>query len=247
MAIILRKDERDLMRKAGTILKEAMDVLSGEINPGISTKELEQKADKLINSRNAKAAFRGYKGFPASICTSRNDVVVHGIPSTEERLEAGDIIGIDIGVGYGGFFVDAARTFKVGQVTPETERLILVAEEALFRGIKAAKEGNHIQDISWAIQSFVEANGFSIVRAFVGHGIGKKIHEPPEVPNFGRPHKGRLLENGMALAIEPMVNVGTCDVEILEDDWTAVTKDGRPSAHFEHTIIVDGEKPEIVT
>ena len=247
MATVLQKDERGRMRKAGAIVKECLEILFGEVKAGVSTKELEGKADEIIGSRNAKSAFRGYKGFPAGICTSKNNVVVHGIPSAEETLKPGDIISIDVGVEYEGFFADAARTFKVGQVAPETERLVSVAEESLFRGIEMAKAGNYVQDISWAIQSFVESKGFSIVRAFVGHGIGRKIHEEPEVPNFGRPHKGRFLEDGMALAIEPMVNAGTSDVEILEDGWTAVTKDRGFSAHFEHTIIVNGKKPEIVT
>lgn len=243
----MSKEEIDLVRKAGSIVRGCMEVLSKEINDGVSTKTLEKKADGFIASRNARAAFRGYKGFPSSICTSRNNVVVHGIPDENEILKNGDIMSIDVGVEYEGYFADAAMTFAVGKISPDRKRLISVTEEALYKGIKMAKTGNRVQDISWAIQSFVESNGFNVVRAFVGHGIGKALHEEPEVPNFGEPHKGALLEDGMALAIEPMVNAGKGDVEILDNGWTAVTKDGRLSAHFEHTVISNGKKPEIVT
>jgi methionyl aminopeptidase len=243
----LAPDQTALIRSAGLILKECMEALSREIRDGISTKALERTAEEFISDRNAKPAFRGYKGFPASICTSRNNVVVHGIPSEKEILKNGDIISIDVGGEYRGWFADGARTFKVGEVGPEAKRLISVTLEALSKGIEMAKSGNHVQDISWAIQSFVEANGFNVVRAFVGHGIGRSIHEAPEVPNFGEPHKGSILEDGMALAIEPMVNAGTRDVEILDDGWTAVTKDDSLSAHFEHTIIVKGQTAEVVT
>lgn len=247
MTVRLKKNELDAMRQAGSILKECLGVLSNEATEGVSTKELESIAEDFIASRNGKAAFRGYKGFPAAICTSPNDVVVHGIPSEKEILGHGDILSVDIGVEYDGVFADGAKTFTIGEVSPEVRKLITVTEEALRRGVEMAKAGNHIQDISWAIQSFVESNGFNVVRSFVGHGIGKKIHEEPEVPNFGEPHKGRIIENGMALAIEPMVNQGTSEVRILDDGWTAITKDGRLSAHFEHTVIVNGEKPEVLT
>lgn len=243
----MTKDQLDLIRKAGSILKDCMSFLSGEIKEGVNTKMLEVKADEFITSRNAKAAFRGYKGFPAGICASRNNVVVHGIPSEKEVLKDGDIISIDVGAEYEGYFADSAKTFMVGRISEEAERLISVTKEALTRGIEKAKSGNHVQDISWAIQSFVESNGFSVVRAFVGHGIGEKIHQAPEIPNFGSPHKGRIIEDGQVLAIEPMVNVGTSDVKILDDGWTALTKDGQLSAHFEHTVIINGEDAEIVT
>jgi len=247
MTAPLSKEELDKMRKAGRILRECLEELSMEIKEGVSTKALEKKAENFIEGRNAKAAFRGYKGFPAAICTSRNNIVVHGIPTEEEVLEEGDIISVDVGAEYQGTFADSAMTFAVGKLSPHAKRLISVTCEALSKGIGMAKAGNHIQDISWAIQSFVESSGFSVVRAFVGHGIGRKIHEGPEIPNYGEPHKGRLIENGMALAIEPMVNAGTYEVETLSDGWTTVTKDRRLSAHFEHTIIVNGETAEIIT
>ena len=243
----LSKEELTLIRKAGSILRDCIEELSKEIREGVNTKTLEQKADEFMASRNAKAAFKGYKGFPASICTSRNNVVVHGIPSEKEVLRDGDIISVDVGAEYEGYFADSAKTFVVGKVSKEAQRLISVTQEALTRGIEMAKSGNHIKDISRAIQSFVESNGFNVVRTFVGHGIGRKIHEAPEVPNFCQPHKGPLLEDGAVLAIEPMVNAGTGDVRILDDGWTAVTEDGRLSAHFEHTVIIDGGSPEIIT
>ena len=246
MTTVLSKDERHSIRKAGSILSECMELLSKEIKVGVSTKALEQKADRFITSRNARPAFLGYRGYPAAICTSRNNVVVQGIPSDKDILASGDIVGIDIGVECEGYFADAARTFAVGNVSEDARHLIAITREALYKGIKKACVGNRIHDISWAVQSFVEANGFSIVRAFVGHGIGKKIHEDPEIPNFGKPHTGRILEDGMVLAIEPMVNVGTADVKVLGDGWTAVTSDSKLSAHFEHTIIVDGKIAEVI-
>lgn len=237
----------DLMKKAGSILKGCLKMLSDEIAPGVNTKTLDRKAEEFITSRGARPAFRGYRGFPGSICTSINHVVVHGIPSENEILQNGDIISIDVGVEYKGYFADGAKTYAVGKISSEARRLISAAEEALYEGIKMVRAGNHVQDISWAIQSRVESDNFSVVRAFVGHGIGQKIHEAPEVPNFGKPHSGRLLEDGMALAIEPMVNAGTSEVEILDDGWTAVTKDGELSAHFEHTVLINGKNADIVT
>jgi methionyl aminopeptidase len=247
MKTLLSQEEFTLMRKAGSILKDCMEELSKEIKEGVNTKMLEKKADEFITSQNAKAAFRGYKGFPASICASRNNVVVHGIPSEKEVLRDGDIISIDVGAEYKGYYADSAKTFTIGKSSEEAERLISVTQEALTKGIEMARSGNYVRDISRAIQTFVESNGFNVVRAFVGHGIGRKIHEPPEVPNFYQSRKGCLLEDGMALAIEPMVNAGTGDIKILEDGWTAVTKDGALSAHFEHTIIINGGKPEVIT
>jgi len=247
MATILSGNKLELMRKSGALLRQCMELLAKEVRPGVSTKTLERKADEFIASHRVKAAFRGYRGFPSSICSSRNEVVVHGIPREDSILEVGDIVGIDIGINYKGYFSDCARTFAVGEISEDAARLISVTRESLKRGIEMAKAGNHVQDISWAIQTFVESNGFNVVRAFVGHGIGSKIHEAPEIPNFGKPNEGRLLEDGMGLAIEPMVNAGTSDVEIMDDGWTVVTKDRRLSAHFEDTIIVNGEKAEIIT
>jgi len=243
----LSEDELSLIKKAGIILKECMDFLAGEVKEGVSTKSLEKKAEDFITSKGARTAFKGYKGYPAAICTSRNSVVVHGIPTKEEALESGDIIGIDLGVGYKGFYADAAKTFPVGEISPLAKRLISVTEEALNRGIEMARSGNHVGDISWAVQSFVERNEFNVVRAFVGHGIGREVHVEPEVPNFGKPKKGAVLAEGMVLAIEPMVNEGTGEVEVLKDGWTAVTKDKKLSAHFEHTVIVRDKNAEIVT
>ncbi|OGW75179.1 MAG: type I methionyl aminopeptidase, partial [Omnitrophica bacterium RBG_13_46_9] len=208
MTALLSEDQLDLVRKAGSIVRECLEIVSEKIKAGVSTKSLEKVADGFIASKNAKAAFRGYKGFPASICASINDTVVHGIPSEKSVLKDGDIISIDIGVEFLGFFADGATTVMVGKVPSGTERLVSVTKKALHKGIEKALSGNHVEDISWAIQSFAESHGFNVVRMFVGHGIGRHIHEPPEVPNFGRPHHGRLLENGMALAIEPMINVG---------------------------------------
>jgi len=247
MISLLSEEELTYIKKAGHVLKECFALISEEIREGISTKSLEDKAHDFIVSRGAKAAFRGYKGYPASICVSRNNVVVHGIPSVKETLKKGDIISIDMGAEVNGCFADSARTYSVGGISNEAERLISVTREALYKGIEQAKHGNHVQDISWGIQSFVEARGYNVVRAFVGHGIRRRIHEEPEIPNFGQPRHGKVLEDGMVLAIEPMVNIGTSDVNILEDGWTAVTKDGQLSAHFEHTVIVKGENAEIVT
>ena len=243
----LNSGELDSIRKAGAILKDCLSFLAREIKPGVDTKTLDKKATDFIINGGGKPAFLGYRGFPATICASRNNVVVHGIPSTEEVLRDGDIISLDVGVKYQGCFADAAKTFPVGKISSEAKKLISVTEEALYKGIEKAIAGNRIEDISHAVQSFVEANDFSIVRMFVGHGIGRKIHEEPEIPNFGKPDNGEFLQELTALAIEPMVNAGASGVEILKDGWTAVTKDRRLSAHFEHTVIVKKEKAEIVT
>ncbi|MBL7158631.1 MAG: type I methionyl aminopeptidase [Candidatus Omnitrophica bacterium] len=247
MAKILTKREKKLMRKAGEVVKRCFDVLAKDVQEGVSTKSLDETANAFIVSNKARPAFLGYKGYPASICVSRNNVVVHGIPSETEMIAAGDIVSIDIGVGCDGYYADAAKTFLVGNAKSDAEKLLTVTENALYRGIEKACAGNHVSDISHEIQTFVESNGYSVVRIFVGHGIGSQIHTKPEIPNFGPPHKGCVLEDGMALAIEPMVNIGGYEVDILEDGWTAVTKDKSLSAHFEHTVIVNGKKAEIVT
>jgi len=236
-----------LIKKAGSILRKTLDYLGKELRAGISTKKIEALAEKFIESSGAECAFKGYKGYPAAICTSINNVVVHGIPGENQILKPGDIISIDVGVRYEGYYADAARTYAVGRIRPDSERLMNVTREALYKGIDSALSGNRIGDISWAVQSHVESAGFSVVRAFVGHGIGSNIHEEPEVPNFGQPGRGAILADGMAIAIEPMVNAGTSEIEILEDGWTAITRDGERSAHFEHTIIINGKNPEIVT
>jgi methionyl aminopeptidase len=245
--IILKSpQEIETMAKAGEIVADVLKSLQGVITAGATTKELEQFADERIRARGGKSAFKGYRGYPSSICTSVNEVVVHGIPSSR-KLKEGDIISIDIGVYYEGFFGDAAYTFPVGTVDPDTAKLLRVTEEALFLGIGMAVEGNRLYDVSHAIQEHVEKNGFSVVRTFVGHGIGRQLHEEPQVPNFGVAGQGPRLRRGMTLAIEPMVNAGTFDVKVLEDGWTAVTQDGKRSAHFEHTVVVMPNAARILT
>jgi len=217
-----------------------------ETKPGVTTQRLDEIAEAFVRSEGAQPAFKGYYGYPATICASVNEEVVHGIPG-KRVLKDGDIIGIDVGVILDGFYSDAARTFAVGKVDPESQRLIDVTREALVKGIGQAVAGNRLSDISWAVQSFAEKEGFSVVRQYVGHGIGKNLHEEPQVPNFGKPHEGPTLVEGMALAIEPMLNAGTHEVEVLPDGWTVVTKDGKRSGHFEQTIFVGKNKAEIVT
>ncbi len=234
------------MAKAGGIVGEVLESLQGMIQVGITTKEIEIYAEERIRTLGGKPAFKGYRGYPASICTSVNDEVVHGIPSSR-RLKDGDIISMDLGVYYDGFYGDGAVTVPVGKIDHETAALLQVTEEALNLGIENAIEGKRVSDISHAIQRHAEKNGFSVVRTFVGHGIGRELHEEPQIPNYGPPGKGPRLKKGMTLAIEPMVNSGTYEVKILGDGWTAVASDGRKSAHFEHTVLVTSEKPRILT
>jgi len=237
--IVLRsRSELEILGEANTIVARILQELGDAIKPGISTGALDEKAERLILESHGEPAFKGYRGYPKTICTSINEQVVHGIPSPDVFLEDGDIISVDIGIVYKGYVGDTAATFPVGEVSEEKRRLIRVTRESLYEGIKQARAGNRLSDISHAVQSHVEGNGFSVVRDFVGHGIGQKMHEEPQIPNFGRPHLGPRLEPGMVLAIEPMVNAGTYEVCVLDDKWTAVTKDGRPSAHFEHSIAV---------
>jgi methionyl aminopeptidase len=216
------------------------------VQPGVTTAELDQIAEDFILARGARPAFKGYNGFPASICASVNEQVVHGIPGLR-RLESGDIIGIDIGAEINGYFGDSAITLPVGEVSQNALNLLKATEESLYAGISMAIEGNRLSDISHAVQSCVESRGFSVVRDFVGHGIGKSMHEEPQVPNFGKPGRGPRLKAGMTLAIEPMVNIGAYEVQTLPDNWTVVTKDASLSAHFEHTIAITGKAPEILT
>ncbi|HOS69671.1 MAG TPA: type I methionyl aminopeptidase [Bacillota bacterium] len=238
--------EIELMRIAGRIVAETLELLSKAIRPGITTLELDAIAEEYIRKSGAIPAFKDYNGFPASICSSINEQVVHGIPGPI-ALKDGDIIGIDIGAVYDGYYGDAARTYGIGNIDKETERLIKVTEESFFKGIEYALPGNRLSDISHSIQKHVESNGFSVVRDFVGHGIGRRMHEDPQIPNYGLPHKGPRLAAGMALAIEPMVNQGRYAVKIREDGWTVVTADGKPSAHYENTIVITNGKPEILT
>ena len=246
MILIKSVEEAEVMAQAGRICAIALDAIRGIISPGLSTKEIEKFAHDLIRKEGGRPAFLGYRGYPSSVCTSINEQVVHGIP-TGRKLREGDIVSVDLGVDYRGFFGDAAVTFAVGEVSPEARRLMRVTEESLGLGIEKAVDGGRLSDISHAIQAHVEGNGFSVVRSFVGHGIGRALHEEPQVPNFGPPGKGPRLQAGMALAIEPMVNAGSWKVRVLADGWTAVTEDGRLSAHYEHTVLVGEGKPAVLT
>jgi methionyl aminopeptidase len=245
--IVLRSDaEISEIREAGRIVALTLARLKKCAKAGITTVELDAIANDEIIKHKGKAAFKHYKGFPANICASINEIVVHGIPSSR-KLEDRDIISLDVGVKYRDHYADAAITVPVGKISEEAKKLLKVTEEALLKGIDEARPGNRLTDISHAVQVHVEANDFSVVRAFVGHGIGTKIHEEPEIPNYGSPNRGPRLEAGMVLAIEPMVNLGSFDVEVMDDGWTVVTKDRQISAHFEHTIVVTKDGPEILT
>jgi methionyl aminopeptidase len=246
MIYIKSKNEIDLMRTAGKVIANLFEVLERAIKPGVTTLELDRIAEEFIIKNGCKPAFKGLYGFPASICTSINEEVVHGIPSLR-KLKEGDIISIDLGATYKGYNADAARTFLVGEISEEAQKLIEVTKNSFFEGIKYAKEGNRLSDISHAIQTYVESYGFSVVREYVGHGIGIKMHEDPQVPNFGPPGRGPRLKKGMCLAIEPMVNTGHYIVKTLENNWTVVTADGGLSAHYENTIVITEGEPEILT
>lgn len=246
--MITIKNERELnyMRDAGKVVAETFEVLRDMVKPGITTKELDAKAEDFILSKGAKPAFKGYGGFPATLCTSVNEEVVHGIPGLR-KLENGDIISIDCGAVINGFVGDSALTLPVGTISKEAQELLRVTENSLYQGIAQALDGNRLTDISHAVQKCVEKEGMSVVRDYVGHGIGSKMHEDPQIPNFGPPARGPRLKQGMTLAIEPMVNLGTFEVRTLPDDWTVVTLDGKLSAHFEHTIAITDNTPEILT
>jgi len=238
--------ELALMRKSGRILAKIMQRLERQVSAGITTKEIDRMAEDLVHEENAVPAFKGYKGFPATICASVNEEIVHGIPGMR-KLNEGDIVGIDLGISYEGYFSDIAVTVPIGNIDASLRKLINVTKESLAAGIREASVNNHLYDISSAIQRYVESHGFSVVRQFVGHGIGRNLHEEPEIPNFGRPHEGPVLKTGMVFAIEPMVNMGGWESRILDNGWTAVTNDGLPSAHFEHTIAITENGPEILT
>lgn len=246
--MIIQKSKREIekMRRAGRLVAETHAFLKTLIKPGITTKELDKAAEKFIREHNGIPAFKGYHGFPGSICASINEVVVHGIPGLK-RLKDGDIISIDIGTIVDGYYGDGAKTYPVGEISDEAKKLIDITKESFYEGIKFAKTGYRLSDISHAIQSFVEKNGFSVVRDFVGHGIGQEMHEDPQIPNFGLPGNGPRLRSGMVLAIEPMVNIGNYHVKVLSDNWTAVTVDGKLSAHYEHTVLITDEEPELLT
>ena len=247
--MIIRKGKAELekMRKANLIVASVLDHLGSLVKPGVTTKEFDIVAEEMIAKAGGRPAFKGYQGFPASICTSINDEVVHGIPRQDRVLEDGDILAVDVGVCYEGYFGDAAKTFPVGAITSGLQKLLDVTRESLFLGIEKVCVGNRVQDISAVIQQHVEAGGFSVVREFVGHGIGQSLHEEPQVPNFGVAGKGRRLVEGMVLAIEPMVNSKGPGVRVLADKWTAVTADGGYSAHFEHSVAVTENGPWILS
>ncbi|EPY2271981.1 type I methionyl aminopeptidase [Clostridium sporogenes] len=247
MITIKTDSEIEYMVKAGRVVAEALDTLEKHVKPGISTGELDRIAEEIILGRNAKPSFKGYYGFPASICASVNNEVVHGIPNKDRILNEGDIISIDCGAVLNGYQGDAARTFPVGNVSEEAAKLIEVTKNSFFKGIEKAKVGNRLTDISAAIQEYVQSYGFSIVRDYVGHGIGKNMHEDPEIPNFGRPGRGPKLSKGMCLAIEPMVNVGDFNVKVEPNKWTVVTVDGSLSAHYENTVAILNDGPKITT
>lgn len=247
MIILKSKKEIEFIREAGKIVAYAHELLREAIKPGISTFELDEIAYRAIVKHNASPSFKGYGGFPASICASKNDVVVHGIPRKYDILMEGDIISIDIGAEYKGYHGDAAKTHPVGKITEDDARLIRETRESFYKGIEQALVGKRLSDISHAIQSHVEEFGFSVVREFVGHGVGRSLHEDPQIPNYGPPDRGPRLESGMVLAIEPMINQGTYKVQVLEDGWTVKTIDGKKSSHYEHTIAITDNGPDILT
>lgn len=246
MIFLKNNKEIELMRLAGRIVAETLLLIEEKVRPGITTAELDKIAEEFITKHGARPSFKGLYGFPASLCISVNEQVVHGIPG-KYVLKDGDIVSVDCGAFLNGFHGDAARTFAVGNITEEASKLIKVTKESFFKGIENAKVGNRLTDISHEIQNYVEAAGFSVVREFVGHGIGRSLHEDPDIPNYGRPGKGPKLVEGMALAIEPMVNVGNYKVRTLNDNWTVVTSDGSLSAHYENTIVILPDGPEILT
>lgn len=246
MIVLKSQLEIEYMREAGRIVAQVHAMLKSHIKPGITTAELDEMSEEYIRSEGATPAFKGYGGFPASICASVNHQVVHGIPG-KYTLKDGDIISIDVGTLKNGFHGDAAKTHAVGDVAVEAKRLIQVTRQSFYEGLKFCKEGYRLSDISHAVQMHVESNGFSVVRDFVGHGIGSKMHEDPQIPNYGPPGKGPRLQKGMVLAIEPMVNVGGHHVRVLSDKWTVETVDGSLSAHYEHTIAITDNEPIILT
>jgi len=238
--------EVELMRESALILRKALLTVGELVKPGITTAELDRTAEEFIRSNGGEPGFKGYQGFPATICASVNEEVVHGIPGPRE-LKEGDIIGIDCGVIKNGYYSDSTRSFAVGQISPEAERLMKTTKEALEIGVDKVRPGNKISDISHAIQMHAEGNGYSVVKQLTGHGVGRELHENPQIPNFGPPGKGPVIKTGMVFAIEPMLNEGTEDIMTLKDGWTIVTRDGRLSCHFEDTVVATDGKPEVLT
>lgn len=248
MAVTIKSArEIELMKEAGRILAIVHDELEKFIQPGISTLDIDKKGEEIIRSFGCIPSFLNYNGYPASICVSVNDEVVHGIPNKHHIIKEGDIVSLDAGVIYKGYHSDAARTYGVGEISPEAAKLIEVTKQSFFEGIKMAKAGNHLYDISNAIDAYVRPYGYGIVQDLVGHGIGSHLHEDPEIPNFRQKRKGIKLQPGMTLAVEPMINIGRCDVAWLDDDWTVVTEDGSLSAHYENTILITDGEPVILS
>ena len=247
MIILKNNNEIRKMREAGRIVAEALLLMEKHVRPGISTWELDRIAEEFITKQGAVPSFKGYGGFPGSICASMNDVVIHGFPSKKEILKEGDIISIDMGAVKDHYHGDAARTFAVGEITKEAQDLIDVTREAFFKGYEVCQIGNRLSDISHAVESYIVPFGYGVVRDYVGHGIGRNLHEQPNVPNYGKPGHGPVLQEGMVLAIEPMVNVGSYEVILLEDQWTVKTKDGSLSAHYENTVAFTEHGPQLLT
>ncbi|NLK63466.1 MAG: type I methionyl aminopeptidase [Tissierellia bacterium] len=246
MIILKTRREIEIMKKAGRLVAESHELVRKHIKPGVTTKELDRLVEDFLRSRNAIPTFKGYNGFPFAICASVNDEVVHGFPS-ERELKEGDIISVDIGATFEGYVGDSAKTYLVGEVDEEKKHLVEATRQSFYEGIKFAKTTYRLSDISHAIQTYAESQGLSVVRDYVGHGVGKKMHESPQVPNFGKPGKGPRLQEGMVLAIEPMINAGVYNVRVLENNWTVVTVDGKPSAHYEHTVAITDGEPELLT
>ncbi len=247
MIIIKSKREIDIMRESGLVTKEILTRLEDYIKPGISTADIDTYVENIIRSNNMIPSFKGYQGFPGSICASINEEIVHGIPSKKVILKEGDIISIDVGCTHKGYVTDAARTYAVGKISDEAEKIITSAKEAFFKGLEFCKVGYRVSDISNAIQTKVEADGFGVVRELVGHGVGQNMHEEPQIPNYGKPGRGPRLQEGMVLAIEPMITQGTYEVETLLDNWTIVTNDRKLAAHYENTVVITDGEPELLT
>lgn len=246
--IIYKSDEEIRgIRKSNQIVAAVLQELKALVKPGVSTKELDALAERRAREMGSVPAFKNYHGYPASLCTSINEEIVHGIPSSSRKLKEGDIVGLDFGVVCDGFYGDAAITYPVGQISPEAEKLIRTAEKSFYQGLEKLQVGNHLSDVSSAIQNYVEAQGFSVIRAFVGHGIGFSLHEEPQVPNYGFPGRGPRIKPGLTIAIEPMIAAGHWEVEILADKWTAVTRDRSLSAHYENTVVTTSLGPEILS
>lgn len=246
MIILKTRREIEIMRKAGRLVAQSHELVRKHIKPGVTTKELDRLVEDFLRSNNAIPTFKGYNGFPFSICASVNEEVVHGFPS-ERKLLVGDIVSVDIGATFEGYVGDSAKTFIVGETDEEKKHLVEATKQSFYEGIKFAKVAYRLSDISHAIQQYAESQGLSVVRDYVGHGVGKKMHESPQVPNFGKPNKGPRLQEGMVLAIEPMINAGVYNVKVLENGWTVVTVDGKPSAHYEHTVAITDGEPELLT